>query len=158
MAGLFSAPAGAQVMLQSAVVTPSAGYATNGQTQMQASVAQPVAGIATNGTTIGSFGFFTPTAPAAGVHTAIASTLAMSVWPNPATSNVQIGMTLAQTGPVTVMLYDEAGRLVAERSLGIHAAGRLTTSLDVSGLTSGSYTAAISIPGEIAQERITVVR
>jgi len=161
IAALFTGQtADAQVMLQKAVVSSAGSYAANGQTVMIATVAQPAVGVATNGTTVIQYGFWNGGTAAVGVAPALtlATGLELKLWPNPASSIMQLGITMKSSAPVEVILFDEAGRIVSRANCGQRAAGRFTIPLDVSKLASGSYTAAVSVPGEIAQERINVVR
>ncbi len=157
---LIGQSAHAQVMLQKAVIAPAGGYATNGQTVMVATVAQPAVGAATNGTNVIQYGFWNGGIPVAGVAPALAlaTGLELKFWPNPANSTTQLGITLKSSAPIEVILFDETGREVSRVNYGQRSAGRFTIPIDVSKLASGSYTAAVSVPGEIAQERITVVR
>jgi hypothetical protein len=157
----LAAEAGAQtVMMEKAVVSTGGGTTTNGATTLNATIAQPVAGMATNGSLTGMFGFWTNAQVAAGVGTgAGAGSIAdMTVSPNPVGDMTSVEVRIAQRGPVEVTLHDVQGRLVTTLHSSMAEAGTLRLPLDASGLASGAYYVAVSMPGSLLQRQVTVVR
>jgi hypothetical protein len=80
------------------------------------------------------------------------------VYPNPASDVLNIALTLPQSGEVTLELYDLSGRLVESESISENAAGQVSLTLNVSGLTSGLYTLRAVQGCEQAIRRVVVSR
>jgi hypothetical protein len=81
-------------------------------------------------------------------------TCLLPVFPNPASGSAVIKFSLAEMGPVTISVYDLAGRLRAtpvnsEMNPGIHE-------VEVSGLPSGSYYVRMVAGDEILQRQFTL--
>jgi hypothetical protein len=77
------------------------------------------------------------------------------VFPNPASGSAVIKFSLAEMGPVTISVYDLAGRLRAtpvdsEMNPGIHE-------IEVSGLPSGSYYVRLIAGDDIMQREFTLI-
>jgi hypothetical protein len=154
----FIPNANAQVMLSRAVIANGGNQASNGQTIGTVTTGQPVTGLASNGTTIMHYGFWTPASAAAGVQFASsANNFDLSVWPNPANAQTELALTLPSNASVTLAIYDVAGHQLAT-STTQRLAGRSNISLDLSGLANGAYFVSASIPGEIVQQRLSVIR
>ncbi len=70
--------------------------------------------------------------------------LALNLFPNPATENVQVNYTLSSETIVTIDLYDVAGRLVATESKGEQVQGRHFAHINTADLSKGFYTVKVS--------------
>lgn len=70
--------------------------------------------------------------------------LALSLFPNPATDNVQVNYTLTSETTVTINLYDVTGKLVATVSEGEQAQGRHFAHINTSSLAKGFYTVKVA--------------
>jgi hypothetical protein len=149
------------VMLEQAVIAPGGGQTSAGSMQLNATMEQAVAGTATNGTTTGSFGFWTATPTAiSGVTLAGGSGAVRSIAarPNPIRTEGELTVALARRGDVRVTLHDVTGRMLATLYSNVADAGELTIPLDVTGLASGTYYVAVSMPDAMMQKPITVIR
>jgi hypothetical protein len=62
-----------------------------------------------------------------------------SITPNPASSDVEIGITTNLTMPVVLELMDVSGRVVEQYSDETGRSGDLVVRVDVRGLANGSY-------------------
>jgi hypothetical protein len=151
--------ANAQVMLSRAVIASGGHQASNGQTVGTVTTAQPVTGQASNGTTVMHYGFWTPASAPASVHqsASLASNFDLSVWPNPANTRTELALTLPSKSAVTITVYDASGHQITTQTTQ-QSAGRSNLALDLSGLSSGAYFVSASIPGEIVQQRFSVIR
>jgi hypothetical protein len=78
-----------------------------------------------------------------GINEKDGNTLALSLFPNPATDNVQVNFTLTAETVVTINLYDVAGKLVATESKGNQSAGRHFAHINTSDLAKGFYTVKV---------------
>jgi hypothetical protein len=149
----------AQVMLQKAVVSNGAGVATNGTTNGIFVVGQTAAGTATNGQIVGQFGFLT-TPPAAinAVNNSAGPITSLSVTPNPASNDVVISVSLANTENIDLFLYDATGNLISTIFSGKKGSGSFTARLDARTLSSGTYFIAARVPGALLQTKLNVVK
>jgi hypothetical protein len=148
-----------QIMLSRAVISSGGMRATNGQTDGTVTIAQPATGQATNGSMSMHYGFWTPGTAAARVQNGepITSSMSLLVWPNPAITQTELTLMLPNNAPVTLAIYDAAGHQLAA-STTQRMAGRSNISLDLSTLASGAYFVSASIPGEVVQQRFSVIR
>src|ERR1035437_2492781 len=90
--------AGAQVMLEKAVVAAGGGMTANATQRANITLGQAIAGAAANATMRGQFGFWTftkTTSSSVAPHAMPAADLAIQVWPNPASNLCQITVTSA---------------------------------------------------------------
>jgi hypothetical protein len=162
MLSTVAATAPAQIVLQKAVISQAGGTVTNGTTVMQYTVTQPVVGVASNGQTIGQFGFWTIQngVAVAGVRNALAvgQINSLSVYPNPAQGQVKIELTASAVGSLDLGLYDDGGRFIRSIYSGTSSTGTTSYRFDASGLASGSYFIAASMPGALVQTKLTVVK
>lgn len=160
LAGAVSATAQGQVRLERAVIAPGGGQASNAEMVATVTTEQPVAGNASNGQINGTFGFWNSAFVASSVdsRSAAGSISAVSVTPNPVVDRGSIVVALARAGQVTVDLYDATGSHVRTLHRGEHAAGQLNIELATAGLASGTYHVAVSMPGALLQQPVTVVR
>jgi hypothetical protein len=69
------------------------------------------------------------------------------VYPNPALSNVTINFLAKEQGEAIVKIYDAAGKLVAQETIGI-GKGTNQKSINVSRLVRGSYTVQLKVAGQ----------
>ena len=97
--------------------------------------------------------------PVAGeVFPSTASALGVSVWPNPVGGRVAVGLTLAEAGPVRVVVVDALGRRVAVLHDGPLGAGAQTVGADAAGWPPGVYAVRVEASGRVATARLVVVR
>lgn len=154
------APAGAQTVLQKAVISAGGASSSSSASRLDYTIAQPAAGIATNGQTVGQFGFWTASGSVIlSVDDERAGTISsMRLYPNPIAETAHISLALATPTVVEISLFDAAGRLIATRSTGRLEAGEHDIALDVSGLASGSYSVVASVDGAMTRVPMSVVR
>jgi hypothetical protein len=84
--------------------------------------------------------------------------LTLSVHPNPASDSVTFEYTLPENGPVTISLYDLAGRRVATLVDGEPAAVRHEAIWDASGARPGVYLVLLDTDSGRAHRRLVVAR
>jgi hypothetical protein len=72
--------------------------------------------------------------------------ITLQVYPNPIRHNSKISFSLAQSGPVSIKLYNTTGRLVQEIFNGYKPAGNYKINLDIKGLAQGTYFLRIETP------------
>lgn len=81
---------------------------------------------------------------------------ALSLFPVPANGEVHLFCTVANTKEVTVEVRDMTGRLVKRQS-GLHgAAGTLSTTIDISGLTKGIYFFSVEDSNSVRTTRLVI--
>lgn len=73
-----------------------------------------------------------------------ANDIALNLFPNPATDNVQVNYTLTAETTVTIDMYDVTGKLVATESKGEQAQGRHFAHINTSSLAKGFYTVKVT--------------
>lgn len=94
----------------------------------------------------------------AGHAAATQGTPFVSVSPNPFAQRAAFSLSLAETGPVLLTLYDIRGRAVVTLADGVPGAGWHTVVFDADGLPSGVYIWS-SVDGSHAETgRITLMR
>ncbi len=81
-----------------------------------------------------------------------------AAYPNPFSETTTIELTIPETGPVTVVLYDVLGRRVAVLVDDVRAAGLHRAVLDGASLPSGIYLVRMVAGGMAATQRVTVLR
>ena len=84
--------------------------------------------------------------------------LAVTAAPNPARTQAMVSVTVPETGPARVAVYDALGRQVAVLHDGPLAAGTHGLRLDAAGLAPGLYVVRAAAGGGAASRTITVVR
>jgi hypothetical protein len=100
-----------------------------------------------------------PYSPSASVDGGAASTLRVSLSPSPARDRVTVALDAPESGPVTIALYDLAGRRVATLFDESVTAGRHSISREVSRLGSGVYfVRAVDPQGRSVTSKIALVR
>lgn len=88
-----------------------------------------------------------------------ASSLDLSVFPNPATTSLTATLQLGRSSFVTVVVLDMMGREVARLHEGALSAGQQSLPLDTRGLASGVYLLRVSgEDGLVAAQRFSIVR
>jgi len=151
--------AGAQTMMEQAVVAEGGGHTASATMTMDLTIGQPVAGRAVGLTTTGQFGFWNTAFSVSSVPAIAAGAVAdLVVTPNPVTDGGVVEVTLAAGTDVDVALYDAAGRQVRTLYSGTQSAGRFSMPLDPEGLASGVYFVAVSVPGGLMQHPVTIAR
>ncbi|MGB3542313.1 T9SS type A sorting domain-containing protein, partial [Rubrivirga sp.] len=85
-------------------------------------------------------------------------TLALAVYPNPASSRAEVAFVLPAAGPVRLAVYDVLGRQVTVLEDGPRAAGEHRAALEVERLAPGVYVVVLEGADERASRTITVVR
>ena len=88
---------------------------------------------------------------------------AVSVFPNPTSSNMSMAVTLPEAGNVVVRVYDAFGKLVQTIFDGAATAGTLSASwngTDVTGasVAAGTYVVRVDGAGVNTSNMVTVVR
>lgn len=81
-----------------------------------------------------------------------------ATYPNPFASETTIRFTLPEAGPVTLRVFDVLGREVARLVDGEREAGRHHVVFDASALPSGVYVVQLAAGGQVAAERVTLLR
>ena len=84
--------------------------------------------------------------------------LALTTAPNPARSLATVSVTMPETGPARVAVYDALGRQVAVLHDGPLAVGTHGLELDTTRLAPGLYVVRAAVGGGAASRTITVVR
>ena len=82
----------------------------------------------------------------------------VSAYPNPFNSLTRIGYSLAEAGIVDVAVYDLSGRRVAELASGARESGVHSLTFDASGLSSGVYLVKLESAGQVARQKLTLVK
>ena len=82
----------------------------------------------------------------------------LSVYPNPASEQLTVSLSLPNTEIVELAIYDIAGRLIMQQSLGELPAGEKSVILNTKELASGVYTLSASSPSGEDNDRMVIVR
>lgn len=88
----------------------------------------------------------------AGTLKAMRTTMGMDLWPNPANDQVHVRFASDTGNPVTILIMDPTGRVVAERAIG-DTQGTRTVTFDVTALPEGLYLVRASNGQEELVER-----
>ena len=72
-------------------------------------------------------------------NTTVAETETLNVYPNPVRNQAQFDIKLESSSPVSYVIYDLAGHVIAENSLGTYVKGTHTLNINTSDLSTGSY-------------------
>ncbi|MEI6765847.1 MAG: T9SS type A sorting domain-containing protein [Bacteroidota bacterium] len=94
--------------------------------------------------------------PNTNVAANISSTI--SIYPNPVSETANIAYTLTKTGDVSIDVYDITGKVVKSAKIGTSAKGNHTSSIDVSGLSRGTYIVGIVSGSERKTAKMIVTR
>ncbi len=87
-----------------------------------------------------------------------ASGASMLIAPNPTSGSSTIDFSVDRSSPVTISLFDELGRTVAKRQLGVRSAGTYRERLPVEGLSSGAYVVAVQTGNRVATGRLVIAK
>jgi len=77
---------------------------------------------------------------------------------NPVSGVVNVGFSISAPGPVDLVVYDLAGRVVTVLHEGVASAGLHSVSWDTSDLPAGVYCQTVTAPGGSDQRKCTVLR
>jgi len=77
---------------------------------------------------------------------------------NPVSGVVNVGFSISAPGPVDLVVYDLAGRVVTVLHEGVASAGLHSVSWDTSDLPAGVYFQTVTAPGGSDQRKCTVLR
>ena len=77
--------------------------------------------------------------------------------PNPARGSTSISYTLAHPGPVSCIVYDATGKVVANPVNGMQAAGEQRATWNATGVRPGVYFVKVIAAGSTASTRLTVI-
>jgi len=72
------------------------------------------------------------------------NSIALNLFPNPASENVQVNYTLTSQTDVTIAIYDVTGKLIESQSKGTLASGRHFSNINTANLAKGFYTVKVS--------------
>ena len=72
-------------------------------------------------------------------NTSAVKTMELSIYPNPVASEATISFNMNETANVTYQIFDLAGRMVQNVTLGTYTQGTHTANFNVDGLTAGTY-------------------
>ena len=72
-------------------------------------------------------------------NTTVAETETLNVYPNPVRGQAQFDIKLDNNSAVSYVIYDLAGRVITENSLGTYVKGTHTLNINTSDLSTGSY-------------------
>ena len=84
--------------------------------------------------------------------------LGLSVFPNPASDDVQVNYTLTSETTVTINVFDVAGKLVASESNGTQAQGLHFAHINTSELAKGFYTVNVKTDVSSSTSKLLIVR
>lgn len=79
-----------------------------------------------------------------------------SIYPNPGNGNITLLLQGAIGGRVTVQVLDEQGRIITSRDLGVQQSGQLKTSLQLGGLSKGSYLLRINAANKVYFNKLLI--
>jgi len=79
----------------------------------------------------------------------------LNVYPNPASTSVNVVLTTANAAKVNLRVIDMLGRTVQSQNLGT-VSGKINHALDVSSLTNGSYLLFMNVDGRDVVKRLSV--
>jgi hypothetical protein len=82
----------------------------------------------------------------------------MGMYPNPASTEVNVRVELNNAGEGTLVVRDLMGRMVLTQNVAADAAGVRLINLDLNNLTNGTYTVSLEFGGAIRTERIVVAK
>jgi len=82
------------------------------------------------------------------------SSFEFNIYPNPVTNKVNLDLTLNKTSVMSILIYDELGRIVKKIKKNELNAGGNSVQIDVEGLKSGIYFVSLNIDGEVISKQI----
>jgi hypothetical protein len=103
--------------------------------------------------TITDDGKFTQTATAIDENVLSQS---FTFFPNPVVNEAMIQLTLSESAPVVIELFDLVGKLVYSENLGTQPAGEFVNRMNFSNMTNGMYMLNITAGGQKVTRKVTV--
>lgn len=98
---------------------------------------------------------FSGTVATTAVSTTVSGVAGLSVFPNPASSQITISLTASTPGAYTVKLVDMVGRVVRTQSL-MATKGQISTMLNTEGISSGTYLLSVNNRSESSTVSVTI--
>ena len=95
---------------------------------------------------------------AAGINTYTSSIESVVVYPNPATDNANVSITLAEANSVSISVYNVVGELVKTENLGRMADGEHTFALNTETLNSGLYFITVKVGNDSITKKVTITK
>lgn len=80
----------------------------------------------------------------------------VSIYPNPATDQLNLNVNLANSANVTYQIVNSLGQTVLENNLGNLTNGKHAQNINISALASGFYYVQINIDGSIISKKLTI--
>lgn len=93
-----------------------------------------------------------------GENTATPSAIKATIYPNPASDQINLTLETAQESEVILTVFNLNGQAVMVRDLGIQSAGSQTVALDLNGLQNGAYFMRMQIGKEVQTTRFQIIR
>jgi hypothetical protein len=84
--------------------------------------------------------------------------IALEIWPNPVSWNLNVSFTLNDASDVRMDLLSISGQMVMSRSLGSRSSGSYTETIDVSGIQEGLYLLIFRSGKDVSTSKIKVLR
>lgn len=85
-----------------------------------------------------------------------ASELSLNVYPNPAANDLHIDFNMAQSGKVSLRVFDLMGRALVTKNYGSKAKGNVSLLTNVSSLSAGVYVVAVQTPSGLVARQFVV--
>lgn len=82
----------------------------------------------------------------------------ISIFPNPATEQVQFNYYVNRTSPVVIEIIDQTGKLIEKSSRGTHLKGNYHFTRDVSTYTAGNYFINLKVGDAVSTQKFVVVK
>ncbi len=89
-------------------------------------------------------------------NNSFANSLEMSIYPNPVVSEATIRFNVESTAAVSYQIYDLAGRMVQNATLGNYGQGSHSVNFNVNGLSAGSYIVKVQAGSATSTSKILV--
>jgi hypothetical protein len=77
-------------------------------------------------------------------------------FPNPVSNEARLQLTLSESAPVVIELFDLVGKMVYSQSLGKQPAGEFVNLMDFSNMTNGMYMLNVTAGGQKVTRKVTV--
>jgi hypothetical protein len=82
----------------------------------------------------------------------------VGMFPNPATSTVNLNFNVVKSGPVSLEVYDLSGKQLEKRAIGARLKGQHTYQFDVAGYAAGNYLVTLRTLGGAKTLNLSVVK
>tara|TARA_B100000795_G_scaffold229428_1_gene186518 strand:+ start:6 stop:1019 length:1014 start_codon:yes stop_codon:yes gene_type:complete len=89
-----------------------------------------------------------------GVNSLLVNNLDVNIYPNPVQNTVNIEFTLKTKNQVSILIYDELGKLVKRINKGQYKIGDNKIQLEIGNLKTGVYFVTLNIEGEVFARQI----